>query len=89
MPDFDVDFANEGRAEVIRYVTEKYGADRVGQIITFGTLKARAAIKDVARVLDISLDDSNRIVKLIGDDDPKITLKKAFDQEPRTQLSAS
>ncbi|MDR2517328.1 MAG: DNA polymerase III subunit alpha [Spirochaetaceae bacterium] len=82
MPDFDVDFANEGRGDVIRYVTEKYGADRVGQIITFGTLKARAAVKDVARVLDISLDESNMIAKLIGDD-PKITLKKAFEQEPR------
>ncbi|MDR1908714.1 MAG: DNA polymerase III subunit alpha, partial [Spirochaetaceae bacterium] len=82
MPDFDIDFANEGREEVIRYVTEKYGARRVGQIITFGTMKAKAAIKDVARALDISLDESNMITKLVPDD-PKITLEKAFRDEPR------
>jgi DNA polymerase-3 subunit alpha len=82
MPDFDVDCANEGRAEVIRYVTEKYGQNRVGQIVTFGTLKAKAAIKDVARALDISLDEANMIAKLIPED-PKMTLKKAFDMEPR------
>jgi DNA polymerase-3 subunit alpha len=84
MPDFDVDFANEGRAEVIKYVTEKYGQNRVGQILTFGTLKARAAIKDVARALDISLDEANMIAKLIPED-PKITLKKALELEPRLQ----
>ncbi|MDR1250304.1 MAG: DNA polymerase III subunit alpha, partial [Treponema sp.] len=82
MPDFDVDFANEGRAEVIKYVTEKYGQNRVGQIVTFGTLKAKAAIKDVARALDISLDEANMIAKLIPED-PKMTLKKAFVAEPR------
>ncbi|HQO67076.1 MAG TPA: hypothetical protein PLI66_10090, partial [Spirochaetales bacterium] len=54
MPDFDVDFCYEGRGSVIDYVTEKYGEDRVGQIITFGTLKAKAVIKDVARALDLS-----------------------------------
>jgi DNA polymerase-3 subunit alpha len=82
MPDFDVDFANEGREEVIKYVTERYGQERVGQIITFGTLKAKAVLKDVARVLDISLDESNLIGKLIPED-PKMTLKKAFEVEPR------
>ena len=82
MPDFDVDFCNERRDEVINYVTERYGKDRVGQIITFGTLKAKAVIKDVARALDISLDDSNMIAKLIPED-PKMTLKRAFELESR------
>jgi DNA polymerase-3 subunit alpha len=71
MPDFDIDFCNERRGEVIEYVTEKYGKDKVGQIITFGTLKAKAVIKDVARVLDISLDEANMIAKLIPED-PKM-----------------
>ncbi|MCL2214417.1 MAG: DNA polymerase III subunit alpha [Treponema sp.] len=82
MPDFDIDFANEGRAEVINYVTEKYGNDKVGQIITFGTLGAKAVIKDVARTLGISIPDSDMITKLIPKD-PKITLEKAIADEPR------
>jgi DNA polymerase-3 subunit alpha len=82
MPDFDVDFCNERRGEVIRYVTEKYGQERVGQICTFAVLKAKAVIKDVARVLDISLDESNMIAKLIPED-PKMTLKRAFEEESR------
>ena len=67
LPDFDVDFANEGRQQVIDYVTKKYGVEKVGQIITFGTLKAKAVIKDVARVLEIPFAESNEIVKLIPD----------------------
>ncbi|MDR0444108.1 MAG: DNA polymerase III subunit alpha [Treponema sp.] len=82
MPDFDVDFANEGRDEVLNYVTAKYGKERVGQIITFGTLGAKAVIKDVARVMGISIPESEMITKLIPKD-PKITLKKAFESEPR------
>ncbi len=82
MPDFDVDFCFERRGEVIDYVTAKYGSDRVGQIITFGTLKAKAVIKDVARALDIPLDESNMITKLVPED-PKMTLKKALELEPR------
>jgi DNA polymerase-3 subunit alpha len=82
MPDFDVDFCNERREEVIGYVTEKYGKERVGQIITFGTLGAKQVIKDVARALDIPLADSTMITNLIPKD-PKITLKKAFDAEPK------
>lgn len=65
MPDFDIDFCNEKRAGVIEYVTNKYGKDRVGQIATFGTLKTKAALKDVARVLDISITESNAISKMI------------------------
>jgi DNA polymerase-3 subunit alpha len=82
MPDFDVDFCQERRGEVIEYVTQKYGAERVGQIITFTTLKARAVIKDVARVLDIPLDESNKIVGLIPET-PKTTLESAFEAEPK------
>ena len=65
MPDIDVDFCFERRGEVIEYVRERYGRDSVGQIITFGTMKARAAIKDVARVLKIPPGDADRITKLI------------------------
>ncbi|MEK7380441.1 MAG: DNA polymerase III subunit alpha [Gemmatimonadota bacterium] len=65
MPDIDIDFCYERRGEVIEYVRERYGRDSVGQIITFGTLKARAAIKDVARVLKIPMGDADKISKLI------------------------
>ncbi|MBR4684327.1 MAG: DNA polymerase III subunit alpha [Spirochaetia bacterium] len=73
LPDFDVDFANEGRQQVIDYVTRKYGAEKVGQIITFGTLKAKAVLKDVARVLEIPFAEANDIVRPI----PNQTHKKA------------
>ena len=65
MPDVDIDFCPERREEVIQYVTEKYGAERVCQIITFGTLAARNAIKGVARVLDYPFAESNKLSKLI------------------------
>ena len=65
MPDIDIDFCTRGRGQVIQYVTEKYGREQVAQIITFGTLGARAAIKDVGRVLDLSFADVDRITKLI------------------------
>ena len=84
MPDFDIDFCFERRGEVIQYVTEHYGKDRVGQICTFGTLKAKAVVKDVARVLDIPYDESNMICKLIPDE-PKMTIAKAIAQEPKLQ----
>ncbi len=87
MPDFDVDFCYERRGEVIEYVTQKYGEDRVGSIITFGTLKAKAVIKDVARALDIPYEEANRIASLVPED-PKITLEKAFEQESRLKTLA-
>ncbi len=65
MPDIDIDFHTKRRGEVIQYVTEKYGREQVAQIITFGTLGARTAIKDVGRVLDIGFADVDRITKLI------------------------
>src|SRR5690606_32012849 len=65
MPDIDVDFCFERRGEVIEYVRQRYGRDSVGQIITFGTMKARAAVKDVARVLKVPPGEADRITKLI------------------------
>ena len=65
MPDFDIDFCETRRDEVIRYVQQKYGADRVAQIVTFGSLKARAVVKDVGRVLQMSYGEVDRIAKLI------------------------
>ena len=85
MPDIDVDFCFVRRDEVIRYVRDKYGADRVSQIITFGTLKGKQAIKDVGRVLDFTFADTDRITKLYpepkqGKDFP---LAKALTMEPK------
>ena len=82
MPDFDVDFCNERRDEVFSYVTEKYGKERVAQIITFGTLKAKQVIKDVARTLSISIAESDALSALVPFD-PKITLAKACAEEPK------
>ena len=65
MPDIDIDICQERRQELIDYVTEKYGMDKVAQIVTFGTLKARAAIRDVGRVLDIPLSKIDKAAKLI------------------------
>jgi DNA polymerase-3 subunit alpha len=65
MPDMDLDFADDRRDELIRYVTEKYGRDRVAQIITFGTIGARAGVRDVGRVLGLSYNDVDRVAKLI------------------------
>jgi len=81
MPDFDIDFCYEGRGEVIDYVIRKYGKERVGQIITFGTLKARAVIRDVARVLDLPYAEADRIAKLVPPG-PNIDLKTALKMEP-------
>lgn len=65
MPDFDVDFCYERRQEVIEYVKNKYGSDHVAQIVTFGTMAARGAVRDVGRVLRIPYQDVDRIAKLI------------------------
>ncbi len=81
MPDIDIDFCTNRRGEVIQYVTEKYGRDHVAQIITFGSLAAKAAIKDVGRVLELSFAETDRISKLVPAD-PKMTLEKALAEEP-------
>ncbi len=73
MPDIDIDFSVEGRDKVIEYVADKYGRDRVAQIATFGTIKARQAIRDAARVMDVPYNVADRIAKLIPEG-PKITL---------------
>jgi DNA polymerase III subunit alpha len=81
MPDFDIDFCYERRGEVIDYVTRKYGREKVGQIITFGTLKAKSVIRDVARVLSLPYDEADAIAKLVPKD-LKTTLATALEQEP-------
>ena len=78
-PDIDIDICQDGRQQIIEYVREKYG--HVAQIITFGTLKARAAIRDVGRVLNVPLNEVDRVCKLVGDG-LGITIDKALDQEP-------
>ena len=84
MPDFDVDFCQERRDEVIGYVQSRYGADRVAQIITFGTLQARAALRDVGRVLEMPYGQVDRLCKLVPADPANpVTLEKAVAGEPR------
>lgn len=82
MPDFDVDFCKERRDEVIDYVRSRYGGDKhVAQIVAYGSMKARAVLRDVGRVLEVPLPAVDRIAKLVPDE-MKITLKKAIDKEP-------
>jgi DNA polymerase III subunit alpha len=82
LPDIDIDFCFEKRDEVIRYVTERYGADNVTQIITFGQMKAKACIRDVGRALDMPYADVDRIAKLVPNQ-LNITIDDALEQEPR------
>ncbi len=82
MPDFDIDFCQERRDEVIQYVTKKYGAKSVSQIITYGRLQTRAAIKDVGRVLGMTFAESDVITKLVPEK-LGITISDAIEQEPR------
>jgi len=81
MPDIDIDFCINGRDEIIQYVAEKYGRNNVSQIITFGTMKARGAIRDVGRSLNIPLGEVDRIAKLVPEG-PGVTLDKAIQGEP-------
>ncbi|NGX63752.1 MAG: DNA polymerase III subunit alpha, partial [Candidatus Anoxychlamydiales bacterium] len=80
-PDIDVDICMDRRSEVIDYTVQKYGRDKVAQIITFGTMKAKMAIKDVGRVLSVPLSHVNNIAKLVPDD-PNMTLEKALNTDP-------
>jgi DNA polymerase-3 subunit alpha len=84
MPDFDIDFCHRRRDEVISYVTKKYGEDKVGQVITFGTLKARAVIRDVARVLDFPYEEADAIAKLIPEG-IKMDLAQALKESPKLE----
>ena len=84
MPDIDTDFCPEGRDEIIRYVTQKYGSDKVSQIITFGKMQARAVIRDVGRAMNIPYGEVDRIAKLIPNV-LNIKLEEAIKREPRFQ----
>ncbi len=81
MPDIDIDFDDVGREKVLQWVKDKYGAKRVAHLITFGTMAAKSSIKDVARVQDLPLNQSNALAKFVPDK-PGTTLEKAFDQVP-------
>ncbi|MGO9137410.1 MAG: DNA polymerase III subunit alpha [Syntrophales bacterium] len=84
MPDIDIDFCQDGRDEIIKYVTEKYGSDKVAQIITFGKMQAKAVIRDVGRALNISYGEVDSIAKLIPNI-LNISLDMAIQSEPRLQ----
>ena len=77
MPDIDIDFDDEGRGKVIDYVIEKYGANQVAQIITYGTMAAKSAVRDTARVMNLPLSEADRLAKML----PDISLNKLFDME--------
>jgi DNA polymerase-3 subunit alpha len=84
MPDFDIDFCQERREEVISYVQQRYGRDRVAQIITFGTLQARAVLRDVGRVMQLPLGQVDRLAKMVPANPANpVTLAQAIEVEPR------
>lgn len=92
LPDIDTDFDDDGRGEVLRWVTEKYGAERVAHIITYGTMATKSAIKDVARVQKLPLPESNRLAKLVPDKIPdmkKFKLKDAIEYVPELKAAAT
>jgi DNA polymerase III subunit alpha len=84
MPDIDIDFDEDGRDKVVKWVVEKYGEDKVAQIITFGTMAAKMAIRDIARVEKLPLYEADRLAKLVPDR-PGITLKKAYAEVPELE----
>jgi DNA polymerase-3 subunit alpha len=81
MPDIDIDFDEDGRESVLKYVVNKYGHDKVAHIITFGSMAAKMAIRDVARVQKLPLPDADRLAKLVPDR-PGVTLKQAYEEVP-------
>jgi len=92
MPDIDIDFDDDGRGEVLRWVTEKYGQEKVAHIITYGTMATKSAIKDVARVQKLPLTESNRLAKLVPDripDKKKVTLRDAIEYVPELKDAAN
>jgi DNA polymerase-3 subunit alpha len=89
MPDFDIDFCQDRRDEVIRYVQERYGRDQVAQIITFGTLQARGVLRDVGRVLQMPYGQVDKLCKLVPQNPAHpVTLARAIDDEPKLQAEA-
>ena len=92
MPDIDIDFDDEGRGKVLRWVTEKYGSEKVAHIITYGTMATKSSIKDVARVHKLPLSESNRLAKLVPDRIPnvkKVNLRAAIDNVPELKEAAN
>ena len=89
LPDIDVDFDDDGRGEVLRWVTQKYGQEKVAHIITYGTMATKLAIKDVARVQKLPLSESDRLAKLVPDKipDKKLNLRNAIDYVPELQAA--
>src|SRR5947209_11743910 len=88
MPDFDIDFCQERRDEVIRYVQERYGRDQVAQIITFGSLQARGVLRDVGRVLEMPYGQVDKLCKMVPQNPTNpVTLKRAIDEEPQLQAA--
>ena len=89
MPDIDIDFDDDGRGEVLRWVTQKYGQEKVAHIITYGTMATKLAIKDVARVQKLPLSESDRLAKLVPDKipDKKLNLRNAIDYVPELQAA--
>jgi len=81
LPDIDIDFDDEGRDKIINYVIDKYGYDQVAQIITYGSMAAKSAIRDAGRVLELPLSDTDRLAKLIPDR-PGVTLIESFKEVP-------
>lgn len=96
LPDIDVDFDDDGRYEVLKYVTERYGAEKVAHIITFGTMATKMAIKDVAKVLEVPLPEANRLARLVPDrlpevdgKSPKINIKNCLKYSKEFQAEQS
>jgi len=81
MPDVDIDFDDDGRQKVLDWVTDKYGADKVAHICTFGTMATKSSIKDVARVLKLPLEEANRLAKMVPEA-PKMNFEKAYKENP-------
>jgi DNA polymerase-3 subunit alpha len=92
MPDIDIDFDDDGRGKVLEYVTNKYGADRVARIITYGTMAARSAIKDVARVQKLTVEEANKLAAYIpfrlNDADVKVTIANCIEHIPDFKKAA-
>jgi DNA polymerase-3 subunit alpha len=90
MPDIDIDFDDDGRGKVLKWVTEKYGQNRVAHIVTYGTMAAKMAIKDVARVEKLPLSEANRLAKLVPDKipDKKLTIENAIHYVPELKAAA-
>ena len=89
MPDIDTDFCVDRRDEVIAYVTEKYGKDRVAQIVTFGTMAARAAVRDAGRALGVPLPDVDKIAKMIPSGPGGLSIEQALEQIPELKMASA